>query len=293
MPPLFIYTRALYHWGFSVRIPGTSGGGPSLPIPPPTTLIGALAYGIINRGPEVLVLDRGKRRKRSTNTISVASPAIRIAKHVLAVGARITPRKGLAFTIPSYDKMRYQITPYQGQDNLKDINQWFASLSFGVTYSPNIEIEFIVILDEKISNNLGVNEKILLRAALMPPRLGSKESLITVLDVKVGEASETQGGETTLYAPIEAIEDDEECTSRVEAWHPWDEVAWGRPEKPRLPKRLDLCVPGAFVMPPNVFVFPRREFLEPIELREDWPTYEGSWSEDLGVVASLPRLEVK
>ena len=43
--PVYAYARLVFSWGFSVRPPGLSAGGPSFQVPPPSTLVGALAAG--------------------------------------------------------------------------------------------------------------------------------------------------------------------------------------------------------------------------------------------------------
>ncbi len=277
--PIYVYSRILFHWGYSVRVPGTSGGGPSLPLPPPSTLVGSLAYWLSKRlgWREIMLATLGGGRRRAPAAVSTA---YRLARHLLAAGVAAV---GEQFAVLYRDRVRYQITQYQSPANLRDPMQWFASINFGLTVAPNLALDVVLVLDDNVSEE-GVDENLLEEAAWSQVRLGAREGIVSVLEASVGRAYESSGGQTLLYAPREAFEN---CLGRLvfEAWDPRDPNGWARGEKP--PKPLEICAPTVDSPSPDIYMLRKKR--RPLTIRGDWPSYTGDWPLELGPIAALAR----
>ncbi len=275
--PLYVYARLFFSWGFTVRPPGLSAGGPSLPVPPPSTIVGALARGLAAAlgWPEVL-LEAPARRGAL-----VYSQAYRLARHLLGVGAAL-----LAPVALHRDVVRYSTLPYQTPGNIRNPGQWFGAQNFGVALSPAGEAVFVAVFSDTVRDE-GVTPEALAAAAAGIERLGARESVVHVAEAWAGEAGEARGGWTTLYAPEEAVESAGGCRySQVTAWDPRSPRAYTRSDPFTLPE-LRLAVPLAPAGAPSVYLPPPSGCR--LHLRSDWPAYTGDWPGDLGVVAALPR----
>ena len=261
--PIYVYTRLVFSWGFSVRPPTLSAGGPSLPLPPPSTLNGALAAGVarVLGWPEAYVAGRGRQ-------LQVYSSAYTLARHLLAAGAW-TP----SLPVIHRDVTRYSTIPYQTPGNIKDPAQWYGVQNYGLTVAPAGELHAVLIYDDAV-RMVGVDERILKVAAYSITRLGAKEALVSVEEVRVGSARETRGGETLLYAPASCLDYAPPTAVEFTAWDPRDPAGYS-PGSPTGAERIRFVgVPGSET---------------PLALTGDCASYTGDWPKTLGVVAVLPR----
>ncbi len=274
--PIYIYARAVFSWGYSVRPPGLSAGGPSLPLPPPSTLVGALAAGLARAlGWSEYSLEPGRRGR-----VRVASTAWTLARHLLGAGARLVG--GVAVF---QDVVKYSTLPYQTPGNLADPAQWFGAQNFGLTIAPGSNVEFVLVFDDTLEEE-GVDEGLLRAAAASMFRIGSKESLVSVEDYAVGRASQASGGSTSLYAPRDCVEFgylEPGSYLEFEAWNPRCPQAYERVPPTEL-ESLYLVAPQRVLGASTVLATGE----EPLELRGNVTTYRGSWPDGLGVVAALP-----
>lgn len=231
--PLAVFIVARPVWGWSVRVPYTSVGGASYPLPPPTTVVGALAEPLAELlgWPELEAAGGGGRAARRP---SLRSPAARLAEHVVAVGAGLA--EGAVIT--SYDLVRTENVPYLKTQHQRDPGQWFSVNAFGVTYSPGSRLCLAIVFDDGARRLAG--EELLLRAALGVARIGSKEGLVSVEYAGVtGRVERVEDAETRLYAPCGVAA--EEVVS-VRAASPRSAGAWGVEETAEV-EEVEICMP--------------------------------------------------
>ncbi len=175
-------------WGWSIRPPLTSAGGASYPLPPPSTIIGAL------------LASRGPWRDLTVSREGLLLPM------AAARGVFVTASAGLidGYVVPTYDTARILNIPYLRPDNRRFPAQWFGIAAFGVTYvSPGTRLCVGVVarLEPRLLEEMlwGIT------------RLGSKEGLVSVVEVEAAEAEAGEGGETRLYARAGDVEGCETC----------------------------------------------------------------------------------
>ena len=276
--PVYAYARLVFSWGFSVRPPGLSAGGPSFQVPPPSTLVGALAAGAarVLGWSEHLVRAGGRRQ------VQVYSPAYLLARHLLAAGAVVWGP-----VVLHRDVVRYSTLPYQSAGNIKDPAQWFGAQNYGLSMAAGAEAELVLVFDDGVLDLLG-GPGALRAAAASIHRLGTKESLVSVVEAGAGEAREGSGGETCLYAPEDSVEEGEYYT--VTVWHPKAPEAYTRSSPFAIPL-LTLAVPGRVSVSKSVYLPPDPSGCEGLLLRDDAPAYTGDWPGRLGAVAALPPLK--
>jgi CRISPR-associated Cas5-like protein len=279
--PLYVYTRLVFSWGFSVRPPGLSAGGPSLPLPPPSTLVGAIAAGVARilgwPEAELLAVSTGRR---GASRLAITSSTWRLARHLLAAGARLRGPVAQA-----QDLVKYSTLPYQSPGNIADPSQWFGAQNFGLALAPGIELDAVVVLDDEVEDE-GVTREVLEAAATAIQRVGSRESIVHVIEYSVGDAREAGGGETALYAPLASVDVESLDPDRywvVEAWNPRCPEAYMRTPPTRL-EPLRLAAPMRPGAAPGVY----RSLAGRLPLRREARSYIGDWSRELGVIASLP-----
>lgn len=258
---------------------GLSAGGPSLPIPPPSTLVGAISAGVSR------ILGWGEVYRETGKLGGITSTAYRLARHLLAVGARIAGPVAIFREVA-----RYSTLPYQSPDNIKHPGQWFGAQNFGITLAPNTTLEFVLVLDDAV-RDLGIDQRILTAAAYSITRVGSKESVAAVDYAESGRAVESTGGETSMYSPLECVDPSTPPSSfyTIEVWDPRSLGAYTR-LSPFAPPPLRLAVPGKAFGALQAYT-PERgpaTITPPLRLRGDCRTYAGPWPEDLGRAASLP-----
>jgi CRISPR-associated protein Cas5 subtype I-A len=279
---LYAYSRVVFSWGYTVRPPGPSAGGPSLPLPPPSTLIGALAAGVarlLGWGEVVVEAPAGGRGRGSR--VSVASSAWRLARHALAAGARLQGPVALW-----QDVVRYSTLPYQTPGNLADPAQWFGAQNFGLAMAPGAVLDMVVVFDDSIADE-GVTPGVLGAAAASIQRLGGREGLVHVAAHSAGRARVVGGGETSLYAPLDSLDHSTLVPGEFvvfEAWNPRCPEAYRRAS----PLSLEPLILAAPLRPtPALNLY--RGAPGRLRLRDGTLAYEGGWPRELGVVAGIPE----
>ncbi|WP_167827794.1 type I-A CRISPR-associated protein Cas5a [Pyrolobus fumarii] len=214
MPAVAVVAVVEAVWGWSVRVPGASVGGGSLPLPPPTTVIGSLAYSLARLlgWPETLY---------ETDTVGVAaySSARRLASAVLSASAGLLEGR----VVTAYDVVRTVNIPFIRPENRRDTSQWLSVNAFGVTIAPRARLCMAIVFDGERLESLGINESLLEKAAWSISRLGSKEGLVSVVEAGVFRA-ERGAGPTRLYGRRGVLQGEHIVALR--AWSPWSDESW-------------------------------------------------------------------
>ena len=227
--PLGVWAIVRLSWGMRIRPPATSAGGPSLPLPPPSTVIGALARGIASiKGWGEM---EGEGEARST--------AYRLAKHVLAAGAGILE----GFVALYSDTMRYLSIPYMRRENRRQPSLWFGAQAFGVAMAANSRLCLAASFSDSLIDE-GIGLRDLEAAAWGLTCLGSKEGIVSVEEAGAGVIEASRGGVTGYYLPAEALEYVRHEVA-FRAWDPRDPNAYIKPWRRGTTKvkPLDLRVP--------------------------------------------------
>ncbi len=193
---LALTLRARYHWGFWVRVPGTSKAQATLPIPPPTTIIGALTYPLARRG--VLSI-RGLRHEGDVvfdDKDGIMSPAWLLSKYIYAVAGFDQNYTGYQWSdLSRCVTLLFQETT-KGTDEEKAaggrrylMKYRMGALPVGKVYCPSGVLSMVLLVDEAASEVVEGNlEDELRMAAWQMTRVGSKESIVSVEEVAVSRA---------------------------------------------------------------------------------------------------------
>ena len=171
-PFFFLKVSCVLHWGWKINLVPFSKSRPPLMVPPPTTLIGALAYP----------LNRMLKIAEALHDYSGAEYLRDTLKYVgFCINAPLTNYFDLT-----------KISFFYRKEARSD------AVAFGKTYTlsqkmPQYEVPIITICyiidEDKALRKFGegIKEK-LIEAALGITRLGSKESLVAPLSLSYGEA---------------------------------------------------------------------------------------------------------
>lgn len=178
------------HWGFSIKKPTFSASEPCYKIPPPTTLIGALAKSLhyIEESSEILVLKNGY----CSSTAALLDYCIWAS---LAIkDENIIPRFGPPV---STDISRILLAPYVRAEHSGKPIYKFAVQPHGKVYAPGFSLE-IAYFSEKREKA----EKIFKLSWLLTS-LGSKESIVSVNDVRILKVKikDEMYSKTSFYFP--------------------------------------------------------------------------------------------
>lgn len=198
---LAIKVEIEFHWGYSVKRPIFSASQPALLVPPPTSLVGALAgaAGYANGWPEAFQQGPLTRKgRRGFITSEFYSSAARILKEVAWASLALTdsrfigPLIGIAET---RDIIRSLIAPYQRRTHVYPGSKTlFGVQPHGKIYVPSMRAHLLY---------LAKGEEVV-RWARTIGRIGSKESIVSVVDAEIGEARILDGVEhvrTQYYFP--------------------------------------------------------------------------------------------
>ncbi|MEM1853226.1 MAG: type I-A CRISPR-associated protein Cas5a [Thermofilaceae archaeon] len=191
-----------FHWGYSVKRPFFSASQPALAVPPPTALIGALARAAasIEGWPEAVVESGQPTGSQRGSTVHrLYSGAVRVLDRVLWASLALTDERFVSPMIgivETRDIIRALIAPYQRRDNIYP----GSALLFGVqphgrVYAPSMRAHVLYLAKG--------SEAAAWAYAIQS--IGSKESIVSVVDVEVGEARMREGGgsvETRYYFPV-------------------------------------------------------------------------------------------
>lgn len=211
----YLIVEARLAWGYSLKKPLFSKGQPGFSAIPPTTLIGAIAQ------PIALLSGVGEAINKGGKLYSAAEilrPAF------MAASAAILPPDG-DHERPSgiywEDINRYQILQFQRQDRRGLPEFRFGAVPAGKVIAPGSRIIMVYLVNEERARNIiektlagrsiikskAELEEILTYAGHSITRIGSKEGIVAVERVEIGEAKPI-GREicTRLPHPAEAVE---------------------------------------------------------------------------------------
>ena len=176
MPLFYSKVSVKLHWGFSVSVPTASKAKGAALLPPPSTLVGALSYGRF-RGVDSIGVGGG-----------VGSPAAALEQRIRVAAARFEDS-----TVASYieDVVRNVVSPFQRPGRRAERRYRYNIVPTGKIYSPGGQLRLVYVSD------LARDELEALSWAIT--RLGSKEGLVSVEGVEVGEAKQVQGDLRTKY----------------------------------------------------------------------------------------------
>ncbi len=192
-------------WGFQSRVVGLSKTSPSFYYPPPTTFLGAVA--------EVIAKDHGIGEERGREIIS------RLGRNLLAIGVKpvncrpvkyedvnriiaVKITSGVLYPNPS-DLAKSFDSPARGKTVLASLDGGAAKLRWFLVFdSTKLEID---------GKRIEIDEDCFWKIH----RLGSKESVVSVSDVKTVDVAALGGEvETTYSFPARGVEILKEETSR-------------------------------------------------------------------------------
>jgi CRISPR-associated protein Cas5a/b/c len=194
----FFYSLLRVHWGFSVRLKGATASQPSLPLPPPTTILGAFAQPLLK------LLDIGfdhpiKYDKKDWGSVVTSSFKCFLYS---ALGAAMALDPENIVGVSNYAEItRIMSLPYRTGGKVKDAikSPIHESISFimpvqamGSSYSPGALIHIGAVLDiDRLSECLNVAvkdiEDVGLQSCYGVSTLGSKEGLVSVVKAYYGE----------------------------------------------------------------------------------------------------------
>jgi CRISPR-associated protein Cas5a/b/c len=211
---LALLVEGIFHWGFSVRLVTESAGAQYYPYPPPSTLIGALAYGVsaVKGLPECIISPAGKGSNAILSTVAQIHRAVRWA--TFAFSDKFSVRRVGA--VGYSDFIRAFRLPYQrGQRHTWGQSEmWYGVNAHGRVYACGAGFKAIYLVDEKRLEGLELGESDLLRAAYSIVRIGARESLVSVVSAEVTKDVEVQMSgevkeplEIEYYFPARLAED--------------------------------------------------------------------------------------
>jgi CRISPR-associated protein Cas5a/b/c len=212
---LALLVKGAFHWGFSVRIVTESAGAQYYPYPPPSTLIGALTYGLS----AVAGLPECRLSADAALMSSAASMygIVRWAAFAFSDGTSVVQRSA---AIGYSDFIKAFRLPYQrgARHTWEQRDMWYGVSAHGKVYACGSGFKALYLIDEGRLKGLGVSDSDLLTAAYSIVRIGARESLVSVAaaeasrDVTVSMAGEVKAPfETEYYFPARLAEDVEEA----------------------------------------------------------------------------------
>jgi len=217
--------KAEYHWGYWIRVPYSSKLQLSLPLPPPTTLLGALASGLVRegllKGPnggklsgELFITSIKVGRK---GRVDFRSPASLLDDALITASAALSDKK-YAFITEDVNRhvtllFQKEIPEKVGEERVprRYLPEYrTGAICCGKIYYPSGPIEAAYLFDlTKLENVVdGDPAHALEIAAWNINRIGSKESLVTIKKVSCIKLSKSDIGrgviETKFYFPSSA-----------------------------------------------------------------------------------------
>jgi CRISPR-associated protein Cas5 subtype I-A len=207
-------------WGFSVREPNVSATQPSLELPPPTTVLGALSYGMaktLGLNYETFLVEKHGKSKRSKGDPSVMLTTLPqlLSEAMVYAGATVE-------TYSPYNDINRHVTRiYQREERKDDPKYKFGAVQVGKVYVTGL-VKGLVAFDadklEEVLRDLkalvpsaGWNkslEDLLVESAYRITRIGTKEGIIAVEYAKAGEARKVNDVKfnSSFYQPEKAID---------------------------------------------------------------------------------------
>jgi CRISPR-associated protein Cas5a/b/c len=222
---LGLIVKAEYHWGYWIRVPYSSKLQLSLPLPPPTTLLGALASGLVREGflkspnggklsGEMLITNiKVGRRGR----VDLRSPASLLDDVLITASAALSNKRYAFITedVNKYVTLLFQAKIMEKVGEERVPRRYLpkyrtGAICCGKIYYPSGPIEAAYLFDlAKLENIVdGDPAHALEIAAWNISRIGSKESLVTIKKVSCIELSKSDISkgiaETKFYFPSSA-----------------------------------------------------------------------------------------
>ena len=196
LPPLyFLYVEAKLHWGFACRLVPFGKSRLALKVPPPSTLLGALAYPLARQlgWPEVILEADGRAKSGADRVLGFSASAharIRFAPSIRSDISRVfwyyLLKKEVRTDAIALEKVYANPLPEEG--------------------APKIDIIYVIDAG-RAEDALGQRWPALLEtSAWAMTRIGQKEGLITVEEVRLAEAKllDEEHVSTEFYFPLEA-----------------------------------------------------------------------------------------
>jgi CRISPR-associated protein Cas5a/b/c len=178
-------------WGFQSKVVGYSKTSPSFTYPPPTTILGAIAEHIAKEN----VLGEGKTRE----IIPMLS------KNLLAVGLR--PLNCLPVKFSDLNRLiATKITKGIRYPSPTDLSGSYDAPATGKTILTSLNTEppklrLYIVFKDGFAGRIGEKEIIINKYTMWNiHRLGSKESIVSVVDVKEFEPQKLTGELSTRYS---------------------------------------------------------------------------------------------
>ncbi|MEN3053084.1 MAG: type I-A CRISPR-associated protein Cas5a [Candidatus Methanosuratincola petrocarbonis] len=243
-----------YHWGYWVRVPGTSKQQSALHLPPPTTLIGALAFPLARDG---LLKDMKNQNKIAGETIIDSRDGQTKLKSVSSIfecavlGAAISlSGKAIMWEdINKYTTLHFQTTTEdKPEEKAAGGRRYLEKYKTGAIFSgkvfyPKGKATVFYAVDENLISKAIQSpwERRLEEACWGISRIGSKESIFSVNKVKFCELLDKREGQvkTKLYFPATAGEVSiSEKFYRLTFWS----GGWGRENPPTFSEYI---IPGS------------------------------------------------
>lgn len=212
-----LYIDLVFTWGFSVKSPFVSAAQLSTLLPPPSTLIGALSYGLAKtlRWPECeLSIDSRmvSGARRVVHLIRSAHLGLKGEGGTYPMGwTDISRAHALPFLQARYRKPEARST-------------WFGIHGFGKMLMPNARGRLAFVVDSNIAEKeLGENwQELLMMAAGSVISIGSKEGLVAVDNVHIENARpEVKRAKTSYYFPRESVTYCDPTVSELEQAEFW------------------------------------------------------------------------
>lgn len=199
--PSIVLVETVFSWGYILKPPFLALGGRSVPYPPPTTLVGALAYPYIrsrNDSREVVFINK-----------KPYSPAVMLLDKV-RYAVMGYPRPSM---IQVMDMNRYASYGYLRSDHKKRRNMWFAIMGIGKNYIPYKSV-IAYVVEDKWSTEIS-------RTAWGITRIGSKEGLVSVTKVTVVDHPRTLSNKavkTIFPVPASIVKKPVKGCEKIKLW---------------------------------------------------------------------------
>ncbi|MEB3807081.1 MAG: hypothetical protein GSR73_06165 [Desulfurococcales archaeon] len=221
---VFLYSKVLLHWGFTVRQPGASAAQSAYIIPPPTTIIGAYANPLAR----ILNLPDALDSRRKT---PVSNKLMECAlKSTISASASLHQSQGNTGIILFEEPSRIMGTPYKGggsyeqavkQPIYQSIQELLPVQAVGSASGPHVVMGLAWLLDkDRLGDCLGIEVTLehFQRAAYNVYRVGSREGIAN--PVSDGEPRVYSGGDLEvrdLGQFSSLLYQDAECVKPVNA----------------------------------------------------------------------------
>ncbi len=206
-----------FHWGYWIRAPETSKVQPSLPIPPPTTLIGALSMPLVRTGAlktensdyigEAII-------QKERNKTKTASSSALLQDVIIGAAASLSDAAMYWEDINKYTTLHFHpLTKWEDKEEAAGGRRYLeeyrsGAITTGKVYYPNGGLTIVYLIDEdRLEKKIHPRNRIV-DAAWTMTRIGGKESLFSVKRVEVFRPESVDGQVSTrFYFPIDSVKD--------------------------------------------------------------------------------------